>query len=534
MGSNQFLYEFGSSTPANLAEDWSAQPPHLDTHVSSSFYSYPTVTRTAGALVAARSRTLVAAARGKPNPSSVAMSAYAGINWVLLEPFVIRTDDKDSFPERSIRASATTSWGADFCIAFSLAEPPHISHLYAKLPQPGFPGPEEAEPLAILGTHHHLALFRVFTKTPSWLLLQDFFIYNAAENSLELLPPCFEPAFDYIHGGLQRCHANPKAPRLLTTLSMGLWCLGDQFVVAELVLYRYSFTVFADICLLRNTFSPTYRNRYDGMWESMRVEILSADNPDDHDLWLLSCWHTEAIIPFREWLCWIDYNRGILFCDMSLPIPTVSFLKFPLDKFPPTSTRIATGNYQYRGVSVIANDRELKFVDIARDDGIPFGALEPGTGFTITCHTLALGDGTISSMKWELDYRVTSSELWDTNKDRLPHDILMFPRVDIYKPHVVHFLYIEFGYVRKNMWAVSIDMITKTMESLSLHINRKDGLQSDFIWTKKKSMLHDLIGKKSRKPTPFLVCEFPRFLHLSTRFVKKEVCRVSSFLKYNL
>jgi hypothetical protein len=31
--------------------------------------------------------------------------------------------------------------------------------------------------------------------------------------------------------------------------------------------------------------------------------------------------------------------------------------------------------------------RALKFVNITRHDGIPFAALEPGTGFTITCHT---------------------------------------------------------------------------------------------------------------------------------------------------
>ncbi|CAN6277304.1 unnamed protein product [Urochloa humidicola] len=84
--------------------------------------------------------------------------------WVLLERHVFRRDDKDSFPDESkapIRASATTSWGADFRIAFSVVEPPRVSRLYAHLPAPGFPHPHKESPLYMLATHRHLALFNV-------------------------------------------------------------------------------------------------------------------------------------------------------------------------------------------------------------------------------------------------------------------------------------------------------------------------------------------------------------------------------------
>ncbi|CAN6247490.1 unnamed protein product [Urochloa humidicola] len=60
-----------------------------------------------------------------------AAAATAGFpSWVLLERFVFRQDDDESFPDESsapIRASATTSWGADFRVAFGLVEPPSIS-----------------------------------------------------------------------------------------------------------------------------------------------------------------------------------------------------------------------------------------------------------------------------------------------------------------------------------------------------------------------------------------------------------------------
>ena len=63
------------------------------------------------------------------------MSAAAAFpNWVMLERFVFRRDDEESFPHGNkapIRASGKTSLDAEFRIAFSLAEPPLISRLYA-------------------------------------------------------------------------------------------------------------------------------------------------------------------------------------------------------------------------------------------------------------------------------------------------------------------------------------------------------------------------------------------------------------------
>jgi hypothetical protein len=76
----------------------------------------------------------------------------------MLERFVFRRDDDESFPDESkapIRASGTTSWGAPFRVAFKLADPPAISRLYAQLP--GFPDPSKQTPLAILATHQHFA-----------------------------------------------------------------------------------------------------------------------------------------------------------------------------------------------------------------------------------------------------------------------------------------------------------------------------------------------------------------------------------------
>ncbi|CAN6288624.1 unnamed protein product [Urochloa humidicola] len=295
-------------------------------------------------------------------------AAAAGFpKWVLLEPFVFRRDDDKSFPDDTkapIRAAATTSWGARFRIAFSIAEPPHISRLYAHLPEPGFPPKESSVPVVIQATHRHLALLPVATVTPSEEL-QDIFIFranqsNPSKSSLQALPPCTEPEFDYFSGD-ECLHGPPSepTPRMLDIRSLGLWC-GDkeEFVVAELTLDipRYRNTkAFADICVLcSDCTTPSALHQVGGSWKSMRVEILPTGKPADYDLWKLCSWQTDTVIPFQQWLCWIDYHQGILFCDMSkLPTPTVSLLWFPLDKSPLASTHTSTRSCLYSGVTVV-------------------------------------------------------------------------------------------------------------------------------------------------------------------------------------
>uniref|UniRef100_K3YYX2 DUF1618 domain-containing protein n=1 Tax=Setaria italica TaxID=4555 RepID=K3YYX2_SETIT len=401
---------------------------------------------------------------------SAAAAAGGFPNWVLLEPYVFRRDDDESFPDEThapIRASGTTSWGADFRIAFSLAEPPLISRLYAQLP--GVPGPRKARPLAMLKTHRHLAL-------------------------LVVISPTSDQPFDYSRRDhrLPRRRSSSATPRLLNMHSLGLWC-GDkeEFVVAQLNLCvptigRSRIKAFADICLLRSS------DQLGGNWESMRVPIL---NPSADDLWKLSQWQNTAIIPFQRWLCWIDYKRGILFCDVSGKVlaPTVSFLWFPEDKPSLTRTRKITMCGTIAGMSVVDH-----------------GPLKPGTGFTITCHTLVLAGG---SMAWKEDYTVTSGDLPDCYQRGIP----MHPQVDIDRPHVVHFLFIEFfGLAYEKMSVLSIDMSTKTMVSCYLYMNGNEILRRGDKCCQPDVDIDFVISKcLAPSPLPFPACEFPRFCNLS-------------------
>ncbi|KAE8767027.1 hypothetical protein D1007_61663 [Hordeum vulgare] len=173
---------------------------------------------------------------------------------------------------------------------------------------------------------------------------------------------------------------------------MGLLCQGggEEFAVAELRVFKSIHSKsYADVCL---QYSPTSAAPVlGGNWNSLRVPILGID--DSYDPCDLCCWDTDTVIPFSRWLCWIDYHRGILFCDVfGEPIPTVSFLAFPLDEYPSAHTlkEIKPSSSLYRGASVSFDDDMIKFVNVTRHDDIGYGELKPGSGFTITCHTLVL------------------------------------------------------------------------------------------------------------------------------------------------
>ena len=95
----------------------------------------------------------------------------------------------------------------------------------------------------------------------------------------------------------------------------------------------------------------------------MRVPVLHSAG--DHDAEeQLNLWVTEDVVPVDRWLCWIDYHRGILFCDVfAKPNPTVSYLQLPLDKFPSTNCRSQACSSLYRHVSTVGDGRVLKFVN---------------------------------------------------------------------------------------------------------------------------------------------------------------------------
>ncbi|KAE8808674.1 hypothetical protein D1007_14750 [Hordeum vulgare] len=153
-----------------------------------------------------------------------------------------------------------------------------------------------------MATHRHLMLLRIATDIPGLGLVQDFLVYNTYDpSSLRALPPCTEPYTDYYTARATSCPV--------------------------VLLSRYS---------AANGTACVYRSL-----APMVAMILAT-----------LCWDTDAAVPFNGSLCWIDYRRGILICDVfGDPVPTVSFLAFPLNDFPPlTLTSRSSRPAGYTGV----------------------------------------------------------------------------------------------------------------------------------------------------------------------------------------
>ncbi|KAF0889425.1 hypothetical protein E2562_024491 [Oryza meyeriana var. granulata] len=124
------------------------------------------------------------------------------------------------------------------------------------------------------------------------------------------------------------------------------------------------------------------------------------------------------MIPFDNQLCWINYVEASSF----------------------VTPRTRECLWFYRGVSVIDAGRELKFINVTRHDGLGLQPLKRGTGFTVTCYTLKFEERnkhqSQRAMEWKEDYKITSDELWSLNTPEcLPRNVLMFPQVNIDKPH---------------------------------------------------------------------------------------------------
>jgi hypothetical protein len=117
-------------------------------------------------------------------------------SWVMLEPFVFRRDDPESFREdERTSASLTTSTGAPFRISFILAEPPTPSRLYISWPE----GPKKGVVCHLVAAHRDLVLLRldsVITDSSPKLpklynaVVPDYFVYISGPSipSLKRLP----------------------------------------------------------------------------------------------------------------------------------------------------------------------------------------------------------------------------------------------------------------------------------------------------------------------------------------------------------
>ncbi|EAY90887.1 hypothetical protein OsI_12496 [Oryza sativa Indica Group] len=462
--------------------------------------------------------------------SAAASSASASSfpNWVMLERFVFHRDDDTR--ATVLRASGSGSHGTPFTIAFRIADPPAISRLYVRWPQG--PDPEEMVACPLVATHRNLVLvcFCYIVESPSGLACpQDYFIFTASGSGdgdvdhhpvpsplLKALPPC-----TYHDEG----DGNDLSMRYpLEFRSVGILCRGKEFAVAELqVLRTASGRVKARLCVLRSAISSSKDEdeAEDGdhggggrrPWDIMELPIVYDGDEERCDIFY---WTTDAVIAFQDHLCWVDYDRGMLLCDVLRTSPRVAFLRFPLDSSIIPTGRRSRRNFSqvYRGVSVTTaatGGAALKFADVSRHDGKLLGSLEQGRGgYTITCHTLrsTLGAAAIDDeWSWSKDFAIASDEIlrsFEGAPELEPREVLLFPTVSMDTPSVMHFLTCDYDRMIRKMSVVTIDIASKIVLSVVPYVNGEEDLSGEDA---------DMVRAKSGYPQSFLPSEFSKYFN---------------------
>lgn len=427
--------------------------------------------------------------------------AAADPNWMMLDRFVFRRDDAESFLDEEaapFTIEGDISPDDMFSIAFRIAKPPVTSRMYLKWKC----GPKAGPGCIPVAAHRDVLLLR-FTPEPGKLgFVEHFFIcrspYDPLDSSpfaLERIPFCTTIWHD--EDGTEIAMR-----RLFEVETVGVLSRDEDFAIAQLVLRRplvKADKMEADLCVLRS------KSNIDHTWEIEEgLPILyEADEICD-----LKAWSTHRVIPFNEYLCWVNYGiGGVLFCEVFEERPKISYLRLPIHNRRLRQRRVLDRKCSVCLTKGYFGAHELTFVDVDREDGYLVGPLSPKTGFTIAYHVLRKTG--CSGMKWDLVFFLTSAELWDLNKS-LPREVLTFPHVSMDEPNVVHFLLSQpVSHQLVKVSVVSIDMIRRKVLSVVPYIEENDIQGKD----------SQMVLRASSYLQSFLPSEFPKFVDPACKHV---------------
>lgn len=281
--------------------------------------------------------------------------------------------------------------------------------------------------------------------------------------------------------------------------TVGVLSRGEEdFAIAQLVLRRPSAVadMEAELCVLRSSIDS-----HDHAWEiEKKLPVLyEADEFFD-----LDAWTTHRVIPFNNYLCWVNYGiGGILLCQVFQKRPTVLYLRLPILNRCMNQRRVLDRNRSVCVTRGATGVHELVCVDVVRKDGYLVGPLTPHTGFTIAYHVLRTTE--CGGMEWNMTLFLTSAELWDLNKS-LPHEALMFPHVSMDDPDVVHFLLSEKGEGPRRIpkvTVVTIDMSRSNVLSVVPYFEENDLRGKD----------SNMVLRRSNYLESFLLSEIPNFMN---------------------
>lgn len=372
-------------------------------------------------------------------------------SWVILDQNIFRKAASSFRHGKPTSAKTCDSNGDVVRVSFSLRPPPGASRLCVHLPK----GRKLSGHDTVVATHGNAVLFRLkinFDGLPSSCPAIDHFIYWASPHGakISLLPRWYSTEEEIAAAEVGSWRRNPRMT--LGRRGTGLLnCDEEDFVVAELHLdldRLEELDAPLEAQLLRLHSSAERIAAGAGEWEVKHARARGGKAKfGDLHCW----WEAGMVIPYTSYLCWIDYTRGIIFCDVNHPSPDLQYVSFPVDHIPvgypdPFSRGFPQAS---RAVCVTKNET-LKFVNIARS--------EPGSSFTITISTL---HESYNDMRWVTDTTIQAANLWDMEgyDDQLPRVVPQFPLVSMDDPNIMYFVLKErCGFASAKAWVVALNI----------------------------------------------------------------------------
>ncbi|VAH16909.1 unnamed protein product [Triticum turgidum subsp. durum] len=392
-------------------------------------------------------------------------------DWLMLDRFVFWSENF-TFPKDadSTLATGTNSMDKKFQICFKLVEPPEVSRLFLQMDE----GLSQSHSFDIIAAHRAAVLLQMSYPilVPGYeniIPMIDYFLYYTAGGgsppSLQRLPP--------LDGTIAQVQDQIKASadvmtnqflRRLKCLDLGVLCRGeDEVAVAQLEITESGAP--PKLQVLCPSISRS--------WEVKHPPIVPCDDVKEFDLEeVFKNFDAHTVIPFKSYLCWVDYSFGILFCDVFNESPKLLYLELPA-KLP-----ILWAGHKgrawveaYHTVGVTAGE-VMKFVKVVDGNDEFFETTEPASDdFTITSWALITESNSV--MKWKQDASIRSSEIGFGGLTHLPRTPLEYPVISMYEPSIIYFMigHDQASYMYNKVWIVAIDISNGKVKSSSAYIN---------------------------------------------------------------
>ncbi|RLM85193.1 hypothetical protein C2845_PM04G09270 [Panicum miliaceum] len=316
-----------------------------------------------------------------------------------------------------------------------------------------------------------------------WFLTNLFVYIDGSKPSLKLLPPCPKPHEEGVENQVPTQQLYDPLANVIKFWDAEALCVlrneENEYVVGYLCLSR-EVTIGSGAEEIEAQLYLYYS--YDSDWEMHALPIFCQAK----DMGALFSWSTTTALAFGTYLCWIDYQHGILFYDMSQECLRVTYRPLPIpDHLAPND----------EGLPV------MKFVDVKPSRGY-VNRLRLD-GFEINFWTLVVEPG---SMDWKHEFVLRDNELCISKFVPNPQGPLMLPAVSTSDPYVAYFLVCELDYNVQKAWLVSVNLITRSVKFLPYR-NGDDGLTDDA----------DMPRRNCQNFAPFLPSEITKFFQQIAR-----------------